>query len=64
MSTFFPKQPDLVQAGERPRQQSAQRENPTWPLLTKHEVERAIFKSSLDKSLGSDGITFRVWREL
>jgi hypothetical protein len=64
MSTFFPKQPDPVQAGERPRQQSAQRENPTWPLLTKHEVKRAIFKSSPDKSPGSDGITFRVWREL
>ena len=64
MSTFFPKQPDPVQAGERPRQQSAQRENLTWPLLIKHEVERAIFKSSPDKSPGSDGITFRVWREL
>jgi hypothetical protein len=33
-------------------------------LLTKHEVERAIFRSSPDKSPRSDGITFRVWREL
>jgi hypothetical protein len=64
MSTFFPKQPDPVQAGERSRQHTAQRENPTWPLLTKHEVERAIFRSSPDKSPRSDGITFRVWREL
>jgi len=44
MSTFFPKQPDLVEVGVRSRQHSAQRENPTWPLLTKHEVERAIFQ--------------------
>jgi hypothetical protein len=31
---------------------------------TKNEVERAIFKSSLDKAPGPDEISFRVWREL
>jgi hypothetical protein len=35
-----------------------------WPRLTKHEVEHAIFRSSPDKALGLDEISFRVWREL
>jgi hypothetical protein len=35
-----------------------------WPNLTKHEIERAIFRSSLDKAPGLDEISFRVWREL
>jgi hypothetical protein len=64
MSTFFPKQSEPVLAEQRTRQQSSRRESPTWPSLTRQEVERAIFKSSPDKSPGSDGITFRVWREL
>jgi hypothetical protein len=35
-----------------------------WLNLTKHEIERAIFRSSLDKAPGLDEISFRVWREL
>jgi ribonuclease HI len=64
MSTFFPKQSEPVPAEQRVRQQISRRESPTWPSLNRQEVERAIFKSSPDKSPGDDGITFRVWREL
>lgn len=64
MSTFFPKQAEPVPAEQGTRQQSSRRENPTWLSLTRQEVEQAIFKSSPDKSLGSDDITFCVWREL
>jgi hypothetical protein len=64
LSTFFPKQSEPVLAEQRTRQQSSRRESPTWPSLTRQEVERAIFKSSPDKSPGSDGIVSRVWREL
>jgi hypothetical protein len=35
-----------------------------WPRLTKHEIKRAIFRSSPDKAPGLDEISFRVWREL
>jgi hypothetical protein len=35
-----------------------------WLNLTKHEIERAIFRSSPDKAPGLDEISFRVWREL
>jgi hypothetical protein len=35
-----------------------------WLNLTKHEIERAIFRSSPDKVPGLDEISFRVWREL
>jgi hypothetical protein len=64
MSTFFPAQPEPEQAGDGPAQHNRRRDNPTWPPLTKQEVERAIFRSSPDKSPGIDGVTFRVWREL
>jgi hypothetical protein len=64
MSTFFPTQSEPVLAEVKTTRQSSRRESPTWPALTKQEVERAIPESSPDKSAGCDGITFRVWREL
>jgi hypothetical protein len=35
-----------------------------WPLLTKEEVEKAVFRNNPDKTPGPDEISFRVWREL
>lgn len=64
MGTFFPQPPDPHGTEESQRQNRSRRDKSSWPLLTKHEVERAIFRSSPDKSPGTDGITFRVWREL
>jgi len=32
-----------------------------WPELEKHEVKESIFRSSKDKALGPDEITFQVW---
>lgn len=58
MSTFFPEPPDLSESEESQRQNRCRRNKSSWPLLTKHEVERAIFRSSPDKSPGTDGITF------
>jgi hypothetical protein len=64
MATFFPtpSTPD----GCDPERPSKNREKLAieWPRLTKHEVERAIFKSNPDKAPGLDEISFRVWREL
>lgn len=62
MSTFFPKQPEPERATQCSPQHKRQRDNPTWPLLTTKEVERAIFRSSPDKGPGTDGITFRGGR--
>jgi hypothetical protein len=64
MDTFFPTLP--LPEGRDPDRAARGRvgHDIRWPPLTKNEVKRAIFKSSPDKALGPDEISFRVWREL
>jgi hypothetical protein len=64
MDTFFPTLP--LPEGRDPSRAARGRieHDIKWPPLTKNEAERAIFKSNPDKALGSDEISFRVWREL
>jgi ribonuclease HI len=64
MATFFPTPP--IPEGPDPERLIGNSERHTieWPPLTKHEAERAIFRSNPDKAPGPDEISFRVWREL
>jgi len=65
MATFFPRPPEPERGLEAQREQRTQNQKwAVWPQLTKHEVQRAIFRSHPDKSPGTDEITFRAWREL
>jgi hypothetical protein len=63
MDTFFP-MPPMPEASNNSTEPDSRAELIEWPSLTKHEVERAIFKSNPDKASGPDEISFRVWREL
>jgi hypothetical protein len=64
MEAFFPTPPMPEASNNRARRTIHQARPLKWPCLTKHEVERAIFRSNPDKALGKDEISFRVWREL
>jgi hypothetical protein len=64
MNTFFPTPPILETSEDDNTDASRQDQTLEWPQLTKHEVKRAIFRSSSDKALGPDEISFRVWKEL
>ena len=60
IDTFFPT-PPLPEGHDPSRAARGKVEHNTkWPPLTKNEVERAIFKSSPDKALGPDEISFRI----
>jgi hypothetical protein len=63
MATFFPT-PLAPEATGSETAEGSTSQSIRWPSLTKHEVERAIFKSNPDKAPGPDEISFRVWREL
>jgi hypothetical protein len=60
IDTFFPTPP--LPEGRDPNRVARGRvgHDIRWPPLTKNEVKRAIFKSSPDKVLGPDEISFRV----
>jgi hypothetical protein len=60
MDTFFPTL--LLPKGRDPDRVTRGRVgyDIRWPSLTKSEVKRAIFKSSPNKALGLDEISFRV----
>jgi len=62
IDTFFPTPPTPETSGCNEVDASGQHQTPEWPQLTKHEVQRAISRSSSDKAPGLDGISFRVWR--
>jgi hypothetical protein len=64
IATFFPTPP--MPGGHEPVQAvgAASKQAIEWPLLTKEEVEKAVFRSNPDKASGPDEISFRVWREL
>jgi hypothetical protein len=64
MEAFFPTPPMPEAPSNRARRAVYQARPLEWPRLTKHEVERAIFRSNPDKAPGIDEISFRVWREL
>jgi hypothetical protein len=60
MDTFFPTPPIPETSENENVDARGQDQTLEWPQLTRHEVRRAIFRSSSDKALGLDRISFRV----
>jgi hypothetical protein len=61
---FFPTPPTPETSEDDNVDASRQGQTLEWLQLTKHKVKRAIFRSSSDKALGLDRISFWVWKEL
>jgi len=64
MDTFFPTPPTLETPEDDNVNARGKDQTLEWPQLIRHEVKRAIFRSSSDKAPGPDEISFRVWKEL
>ena len=64
MEAFFPTPPKPEMPSNRARRAIQQARPLEWPLLTKHEVERAIFRGNPNEAPGIFEISFQVWREL
>ena len=64
IDTFFPTPPTPETSENENVDTRGQDQTLEWLQLIRHEVRRAIFRSSSDKAPGPDGISFRVWKEL